>query len=42
MIREAGDYRYEQERSLEQALTFEETEKLSDQSRGGFGSTGVR
>ena len=23
-------------------LIFEETEKLSDQSRGGFGSTGVR
>ena len=23
-------------------FTFEETEKLSEQSRGGFGSTGVR
>ena len=28
MIREAGNYRYEQERSLEQELTFRETERI--------------
>lgn len=42
MIREAGDYRYEQERSLEQALTFEETEKFFAQADVPFGEAQQR
>ena len=42
MIREAGDYRYEQERSLEQALTFEETEKFFARAEVSLGEAQMR
>ena len=37
MIRESGDFRYEQERSLEQDLTFDETAKIFAESELPFG-----
>lgn len=37
MIREAGDYHYEQERSLEQELTFKETERFLQEAGVSFG-----
>lgn len=37
MIREAGDYHYEQERSLEQELTFKETERFLQEADVPFG-----
>jgi ATP-dependent DNA helicase RecG len=39
MIREAGDYHYEQERSLEQELTFKETEHFLKEAGVPFGET---
>ncbi|WP_303840557.1 RNA-binding domain-containing protein [Selenomonas ruminantium] len=39
MIREAGDYHYEQERSLEQELTFKETERFLKEAGVPFGET---
>ena len=37
MIREAGDFHYEQERSLEQDLTFKETERFLQEAGVPFG-----
>lgn len=37
MIREAGDFHYEQERSLEQELTFKETERFLQEAGVPFG-----
>ena len=37
MIREAGDFRYEQERSLEQELTFKATERFLQEAGVPFG-----
>ena len=42
MIREAGDYHYEQERSLEQELTFKDTERILQEAHVSFGDAEKR